>query len=88
MSIYACSTACYALSVVLMAYEMSRRIANTGWLQLVFSGALIAGISLFHSSLREVVVVQLSLMVTLLVTVSLPFFRRRPALAPAAEVPA
>jgi len=88
MSLYACSTASYALAVVLMAYEMSRRIANTGWLQLVFSGALIAGISLFHSSLREVVVVQLSLMVLLLVVVSLPFFRRRSTISAAAEVPA
>src|SRR5512133_1713227 len=58
-----------------MAYEMSRRLANTGLVQLVFSGAIVAGITLFHSSLRDVVIVQLVAMVVLLVTVSLPFFR-------------
>jgi len=77
LSLYAAATGCYALSVVLMAYEMSRRIANTGWLQLVFSGLLVLGISLFHATLREVVVVQVVLMVALLVAVSVPFFRRR-----------
>lgn len=77
LSLYAAATGCYALSVVLMAYEMSRRIANTGWLQLVFSGLLVLGISLFHATLREVVVVQVILMVALLVAVSVPFFRAR-----------
>jgi hypothetical protein len=41
-------------SVVFIACEMSRRIANTGWLQLMFSGAG-GGIGLFHGSLREVI---------------------------------
>jgi len=76
LSLYAATTATYALSVVLMAYEMSRRIANTGWLQLAFSGAVIAGIYAFHSTLREVILVQLVLMVFLLIAVSMPFFRR------------
>jgi O-antigen/teichoic acid export membrane protein len=79
LSLYAATTGAYALSVVLMAYEMSRRIANTGWLQLAFSGAVIVGIYGFHSSLREVVVVQLVLMVFLLIAVSMPFFRKRTA---------
>lgn len=74
-SLYAAATGAYALAVVLMAYEMSRRIANTGWLQLLFSGLLVVGIYLFHGTLREVIVVQLVLMVTLLILVSLPFFR-------------
>jgi len=77
LSLYAAATGCYALSVVLMAYEMSRRIANTGWLQLVFSGLLVLGISLFHATLREVVIVQVVLMVALLAAVSLPFFRMK-----------
>lgn len=75
LSFYAAATGAYALSVVLMAYEMSRRIANTGWLQLVFSGLVIAGIYIFHSTLRQVVVVQLVLMVVLLVAVSIPVLR-------------
>jgi len=70
LSLYAAATGCYSLGVVLMAYEMSRKIANTGWMQLAISGAIFVGIYLFHNTLREVVVVQLVLMV-----VSLPFFR-------------
>jgi hypothetical protein len=58
-----------------MAYEMSRKIANTGWMQLAVSGAIVLGINLFHSTLRQVVVVQLVLMVVLLMIVSIPFFR-------------
>jgi hypothetical protein len=73
--LYAASTGIYALAVVLMAYEMSRRLANTGLVQLVFSGAIVAGITLFHTSLRDVVIVQLVAMIVLLVTVCLPFFR-------------
>ncbi|MBV8208407.1 MAG: oligosaccharide flippase family protein [Acidobacteria bacterium] len=79
LSLYAAATGLYSLSVVLMAYEMSRRIANTGWLQLFFSGAIVAGIELFHSTLRDVIVVQIVLMVVLLIAVSLPFFRYRTA---------
>lgn len=75
LSLYAAATGCYSLGVVLMAYEMSRKIANTGWMQLAISGAIFVGINLFHNTLREVVVVQLVLMVVLLMIVSLPFFR-------------
>jgi hypothetical protein len=52
---------------------MSHKIANTGWLQLAFSGAVIAGIYLFHGSLLQVVVVQFVLMVMLLLAVLAPF---------------
>ena len=75
LSLYAASTGCYALSVVLMTFEMSRKIANTAWLQLAFSGALIVGISSFHATLQQVIVVQVVLMVLLLAAVSFPFFR-------------
>ena len=74
--LYAAATGVYALSVVLMTYEMSRRIANTGWLQLVFSGLMVVGIALFHATLREVIVVQIVLMTALLLIVSLPFLKR------------
>ncbi len=77
MGLYAAATGTYALSVVLMAYEMSRRVAHTSWLQLAFSLFVATGIVLFHASLRQVVVVQLVLMVFLLMAVSLPFFRSR-----------
>jgi len=77
LSLYAAATGAYALSVVLIAFEMSRKLANTGWLQLIFSGLVVAGISLFHSTLRQVILVQLALMVALLIAVTLPFFRKQ-----------
>lgn len=73
LSLYAAATGLYALAVVLMTYEMSRKIANTGWLQLLFSGALVFLIYMFHSSLRQVIVVQITLMLLMLFAVSLPF---------------
>ncbi len=73
--LYAMATGTYALSVVLMAYEMSRKIANTGWLQLLFSGVLVIAIALFHESLRQVIMIQIVLMILLLLIVSIPFFR-------------
>jgi O-antigen/teichoic acid export membrane protein len=74
LMLYAAATGVYSLSVVLMAYEMSRRLANCGWVQLFFSGAIVLGIGLFHSTLRQVVVVQLVIMVFLLIVSALPFF--------------
>ena len=76
LALYATATGLYALGVVLMAYEMSRRIANTGWLQLIFSGILVLAIGVFHETLRQVIVVQVVLMAVLLLLVSFPFFRR------------
>lgn len=78
---YAVATGLYALSVVLIAHEMSRRIANTGWLQLVFSGVLVLAIGVFHGSLQTVVTVRIVLMALMLLMVSIPFLRRqkRPA---------
>lgn len=76
LPLYATATGLYSLSVVLIAYEMSRRIANTGWLQLIFSGILVLGIGTFHHTLREVIVVQIVLMSFMLILVSFPFLRR------------
>jgi O-antigen/teichoic acid export membrane protein len=76
LALYAAATGLYSLSVVFIAYEMSRRIANTAWLQLIFSGALVLGIALFHGSLREVILVRIALMALMLVLVALPFLRR------------
>jgi O-antigen/teichoic acid export membrane protein len=75
--LYAITTGVYSLSAVIMTYEMSRKIANTSWLQLVFSSALVAGVSLFHNSLRQVILVQLILMVILLAVLTVPLLRRR-----------
>jgi O-antigen/teichoic acid export membrane protein len=75
LSMNAAATGIYAVSVVLITYEMSRRIANTGWLQLVVSGLIVLGIARFHSNLLEVIVVQEVLRFSLLCAVSYPFLR-------------
>lgn len=83
--LYAAATGVYSLSVVIITYEMSRKIANSAWVQLVFAGAVVLGILGFHSTLQQVVVVQLLALSLLLFTVCLPFLRsrlgQRPALA-------
>ena len=73
LSLYAVTTLIYCLSVVMITYEMSYKIANTSWIQFLFSGVLVAGICAFHSSLRQVIWVQLVLMVVLLLFVAFPF---------------
>ncbi|MGA2537200.1 MAG: hypothetical protein ABSF53_14380 [Terracidiphilus sp.] len=73
LALYAVTTIIYSLSVVIITFEMSYKIANTSWVQLAFSGVVIAAICRFHSSLREVILVQLILMGALLISVALPF---------------
>jgi O-antigen/teichoic acid export membrane protein len=75
--LYAVSAGVYSLSVVLIAYEMSRKIANTGWIQLVVGGAVVAGIYYFHDSLAQVVWVQMVLMTLLLSWVGILFLIAR-----------
>ena len=82
--LYAITTGIYSLSSVMITYEMSRKIANTSWAQLAFSGAFVLGICVFHQSLRQVIFVQLLLMVILMATVALPLLRRE--IAPPEEV--
>jgi O-antigen/teichoic acid export membrane protein len=81
LALYAAASSAYSLSVVLIAFEMSQRIANTGWLQLVFAGLVIAGISIFHATLRQVIVVQLVVRVCLLIAVASPFFSAKHTLS-------
>jgi O-antigen/teichoic acid export membrane protein len=73
LALYAVTTVIYSLSAVIITYEMSYKIANTSWIQLAFSGVVIAGICRFHDSLRQVILVQLVLMIALLVFVAIPF---------------
>jgi O-antigen/teichoic acid export membrane protein len=73
LALYALATVVYSLSVVIITFEMSYKIANTSWVQLAFSGILIAGICRFHSSLEQVILVQLYLMVLLFIFVAIPF---------------
>ena len=72
--LYAFSAGLYCLSIVLIAYEMSHKIANTGWVQLVFGGIVVGGIYRFHASLAQVIWVQIALMAILLLMVSIPYF--------------
>lgn len=74
-SLFAITTVIYSLSVVIITYEMSYKIANTSWVQLLFAGAVIGGVARFHSSLQEVIVVQFALMLLLLGAVGVPFLR-------------
>ena len=74
--LYAVTTGIYSLSSVIITYEMSRKIANTSWLQMVFSGALALGIYMFHQTLRQVILVQLLLMVVLLAVLTIPLIRQ------------
>src|SRR3954452_12417570 len=74
--LYAVTTGIYSLSSVMITYEMSRKIANTSWVQLAFSGALVLGICAFHHNLRQVIFVQLLVMIVLYVMVALPLLRK------------
>jgi O-antigen/teichoic acid export membrane protein len=74
--LYAVTAGIYSLSSVMITHEMSRKIANTSWAQLAFSGLLILGVCLFHNNLREVIIVQLVLVVIMLVVVALPLLHR------------
>ncbi len=72
-ALYAFKTVIYSLCVVIITYEMSDKIANTSWVQLLFSGLLIGGILHFHASLREVILVQIAVILCLLAVVAIPF---------------
>jgi len=72
-ALYALASIIYSLSAVIITFEMSYKIANTSLIQLAFSVALIAGICRYHSSLLEVIVVELVLLASLFVMVALPF---------------
>ncbi|HKU24325.1 MAG TPA: oligosaccharide flippase family protein [Candidatus Sulfotelmatobacter sp.] len=74
--LYAITTGIYSLSSVMITYEMSRKIANTSWVQLAFSGAIVLGICAFHQNLRQVIFVQLVVMIALFVMVAVPLLRK------------
>jgi O-antigen/teichoic acid export membrane protein len=75
--LYAITAGIYSLSSVIITYEMSRKIANTSWLQLAFSGAMALGIYVLHNTLREVIVIQLVLMIILLFVLIIPLLRHQ-----------
>ena len=81
--LYALTTGIYVLAAVLMAYEISQKIGRVSWLQLAFSGMIVGGIYLFHSTLQTVITVQLVVMLGLLFVVSVPFVRAQENRIPA-----
>lgn len=87
LALYACTSVVYSLSAVMIAYEMSYKIANTSWVQLLFSGFIIAAICRFHASLVQVIFVQLVLVSVMLFPIALPFLRsaKRESSSPASS---
>ncbi len=75
LALYALTSVVYSLSAVMIAYEMSYKIAYISWVQLLFSGLIVAGICRFHASLAEVILVQLVLVSVMLLPVATPFLR-------------
>lgn len=76
LALYAITTIVYSLSVVLITFEMAYKIAKTSWLQLALSGVVIACICRYHSSLHQVIIVQLVLMTILLIAVATPLLMK------------
>jgi O-antigen/teichoic acid export membrane protein len=74
---YAVMTAIYSFAVVIMMYEISRRIGTAAWVQLGASVLLALAIWLRHDSLSQVIFVQVAVMSGLLAMVTIPLFRER-----------
>jgi hypothetical protein len=72
---YAIMTGIYCIAVVVMMYEISRRIGTAAWVQLGASALLTASIWSYHDSLTQVILVQGFVMCGLLVVVAVPLFR-------------
>jgi hypothetical protein len=72
-ALYALKTVVYSISAVVITFEMAHKITHTSWIQLLFSGMLIAGIYQFHSSLHQVIMVQLAALSGLFVVVAITF---------------
>jgi hypothetical protein len=68
---YAVMTGIYCMAVVVMMYEISRRIGTAAWVQLAASITLVGAIWLYHHSLTQVIVVQMFVMSGLLAVVAI-----------------
>ena len=71
---YAVMTGVYCIAVVIMMYEISRRIGTAAWVQLGASVLLAGAIWRYHDSLSQVILVQMFVMCGLLVVVTIPLF--------------
>ncbi len=74
---YSVMTGIYCIAVVVMMYEISRRIGTAARVQLGMSILLAVAIWRYHDSLSQVIRVQLYIMCGLLAVVTIPLFRDR-----------
>src|ERR1700722_1671573 len=74
---YAVMTGIYCIAVVIMMYEISRRVGTAAWLQLAASVSLTAAIWRYHNSLAQVILVQVFVMSGLLVAVTIPLLNEQ-----------
>jgi O-antigen/teichoic acid export membrane protein len=74
---YAVMTGVYCIAVVVMMYEISRRIGTAKWMQLGASVLLTGAIWRYHTSLSTVILVQVFVMCGLLVVVTIPLLLER-----------
>jgi hypothetical protein len=72
---YAVMTGIYCMAVVVMMYEISRRIGTAAWVQLAASIMLTVAIWMYHHSLSQVIVVQMFVMSSLLAVVAIQLIR-------------
>ena len=72
-ALYAIKSVVYSISVVFIAFEMSHKIASSSLVQLAFTVVLMAGVYEFHSSLLQVILVQLVLLSGLVVLTGISF---------------
>jgi hypothetical protein len=84
---YAVMTGVYCVAVVLMMYEISRRIGTAAWVQLGASALMAVAIWRYHNTLSQVILVQLVVMCGLLVVVTIPLFREQDESAPSPATP-
>ncbi len=72
-ALYAVKSVVYSISVVFIAFEMSHKIASSSVVQLAFTVVLMAGVYEYHSSLLQVILVQLALLSVLVVLTGVSF---------------
>jgi hypothetical protein len=82
---YAVMTAIYCVAVVIMMYEISRRIGTAAWVQLGASALLTGAIWRYHGSLSQVILVQVFVMCGLLAAVVIPLLLRQDESEPPPE---
>jgi O-antigen/teichoic acid export membrane protein len=71
-TLYAVKSVIYYLTVVFITFEMSYKIGRSSAVQLGFSALLIAGVYEFHSSLHEVILVQMVILLFMATVCAIP----------------